>query len=76
MKRLLTILGIILLAFLIWFAGPYIGLEAVEIRLYAIVGLVVIVLAIAVFRILNASRAASFMENLIKRQDCYTFSPS
>ena len=71
MKRILAFSGIILLIALVWLAGYYvpgIGLEPIENRVYATIGILAIVFLIAVLRILKASRVASFMENLIKRQ--------
>lgn len=68
MKRILALLGVVLIIFLIWFAGPYVGLETIEARSYATIVFFLIVAVIALLKFIKASRVASFIENLIKRQ--------
>lgn len=59
------IVGILLLLSLVWWAGPYVGLENEQLRLWTIAGILLLVVSIWLLRLLLLRRrAARFKEEL------------
>jgi len=68
MKKYWTFLGLFLTIFLIWYAGPIIGIEEESTRIYIIVGLVLIVILSIFWKRMMASKMALLIESYLKKQ--------
>ena len=66
--KLASALGFLILIALIWFVGPFVGLETRDMRLFLIVGVMVFwVLALLIGRVIS-DRAGALLEKVLRRQ--------
>lgn len=66
--KVLTTIGFLLLILLIWFVGPFMGLESSVSRLVAIFGVMMVWVATLMIGKLVADRAGSLLERMLRKQ--------
>ena len=66
--RILIPIGVILLILLIWFAGPFVGLKRLEMRLILVIGILIAWILFQMFERIRADKGAKLLEKSLKKQ--------